>query len=48
MISYDIEYIRRQSLWLDLKIMLKTIPAVMAEVKDIQGPRPSTDLSRSN
>ncbi len=48
MIGYDIQYIRNQSVWLDLKIMLKTIPAVMVEVKDIQSPRPSTGLSRSN
>jgi len=49
MIGYDIEYVRNQSLWLDLKIMLKTIPAVMVEVKDIQtAARPSAGLSRSN
>jgi exopolysaccharide production protein ExoY len=48
MIGYDIEYVRNQSLWLDVKIMLKTIPAVVVQVKDIQGARPSTDLSRSH
>jgi lipopolysaccharide/colanic/teichoic acid biosynthesis glycosyltransferase len=48
MIGYDIQYIRMQSLWLDLKIMLKTVPAVMVEVKDIQSPRASTNLSRLN
>ena len=36
MIEWDIKYKRTKSLWLDLKIMLKTIPAVMAEVKDAQ------------
>ncbi len=28
-VELDLEYIRRQSLWLDLTIMLKTIPAVL-------------------
>src|SRR5262249_15652207 len=35
----DIQYVRERSLWLDLKIILKTIPAVMAEVRDMQRPR---------
>lgn len=30
MIHLDLEYVRRQSLWLDLKIMLLTIPAVLS------------------
>ena len=30
MVSMDIEYVRNQSLWLDIKILLLTIPAVMA------------------
>jgi lipopolysaccharide/colanic/teichoic acid biosynthesis glycosyltransferase len=28
-IALDIEYTQRQSLWLDLKILLLTIPAVL-------------------
>lgn len=36
MIDYDIQYIRKRSLWLDLNIILRTVPAVMAEVKDMQ------------
>lgn len=28
-VSYDLEYIRRQSLWEDFKIMLKTIPTML-------------------
>jgi lipopolysaccharide/colanic/teichoic acid biosynthesis glycosyltransferase len=36
MIDLDIQYVRTRSLWLDLKIILKTIPAVMVEVRDIQ------------
>ena len=39
MIDLDIQYVRERSLWLDLKIILKTIPAVMTEVRDIQRPR---------
>jgi lipopolysaccharide/colanic/teichoic acid biosynthesis glycosyltransferase len=39
MIHCDIRYARMQSLWLDLKIMLKTIPAVMGEVRDAQSPK---------
>ena len=30
MIDLDIEYIKRQTLWVDLKIMLLTVPAVMS------------------
>jgi lipopolysaccharide/colanic/teichoic acid biosynthesis glycosyltransferase len=40
MIDLDIQYVRERSLWLDLKIILKTIPAVMAEVQSMQSPRP--------
>lgn len=39
MIDLDIQYVRERSLWLDLKIILKTIPAVMAEVRDMPRPR---------
>ncbi len=28
-VSYDIEYIQKQSFWFDIKILLKTIPAVL-------------------
>jgi lipopolysaccharide/colanic/teichoic acid biosynthesis glycosyltransferase len=28
-VSYDLEYIRRQSLWEDFKIMLKTVPTML-------------------
>ncbi len=32
MINMDIHYTKNMSLWLDLKIMVKTFPAVMAQV----------------
>ncbi len=35
MIRFDLEYDRNKSLWLDLTIMLRTIPAVIAQVRDI-------------
>jgi exopolysaccharide production protein ExoY len=41
MIGLDIEYVRKQSLWLDLKIMLKTIPTVITEVIDVESRRRS-------
>ena len=34
MIRLDIEYSERKSLWLDLKIMLKTLPAVWQQYRD--------------
>ena len=33
MVNIDVQYIRMQSLWLDLKIIFKTIPALIAEVR---------------
>jgi exopolysaccharide production protein ExoY len=47
MVECDIRYVRTQSLWFDLRIMLKTIPALMVEVKDIQRPA-STKSSHSS
>jgi lipopolysaccharide/colanic/teichoic acid biosynthesis glycosyltransferase len=32
MIRSDIEYIRRRSLWLDLQILLKTVPVILAQL----------------
>jgi len=34
MIRFDIDYAQRQSLWLDLKIMLKTVPALLEQMWD--------------
>lgn len=36
MICLDIEYSRRLSLWLDLKIILKTIPALWGQYQDLR------------
>ena len=48
MIDYDIRYVRTQSLYLDLKIMLKTIPALIAEVKDMQRAGSSAGPARTD
>jgi lipopolysaccharide/colanic/teichoic acid biosynthesis glycosyltransferase len=39
MVRLDIAYIRQQSLWLDLKIALLTIPAILKQVKDFWSHR---------
>ncbi|MBI5685606.1 MAG: sugar transferase [Verrucomicrobia bacterium] len=39
MMQLDIAYVRNKSLWLDLKIILKTIPALLAQVRDAQRVR---------
>jgi exopolysaccharide production protein ExoY len=36
MIQLDIEYARRKSAWLDLKIIFKTIPALLVQVRDLR------------
>lgn len=35
MIEFDIEYVREKSLWFDLKILFKTLPAILTQVRDI-------------
>ena len=43
MVQLDIEYVRKRSLLLDLKIIFRTIPAVMGEVRDIRAsPQPAS------
>jgi exopolysaccharide production protein ExoY len=39
MIRLDIEYSERSSLWLDLKIILKTLPALCGQCADIQAEK---------
>jgi exopolysaccharide production protein ExoY len=36
MIQLDIEYTRKKSLWLDLKIIFKTVPALLVQIKDLR------------
>jgi lipopolysaccharide/colanic/teichoic acid biosynthesis glycosyltransferase len=45
MIRFDLEYDRNKSLWLDLTIMLRTIPAVITQVREIMSNR-NNDKSR--
>jgi len=47
MIDFDIQYVRMKSPWLDLKIMFKTIPVVMAEVKNSSLPLGVADTTGS-
>jgi lipopolysaccharide/colanic/teichoic acid biosynthesis glycosyltransferase len=39
MIRFDLEYDRTKSLWLDVTIMLRTIPAVITQVREILSRR---------
>jgi lipopolysaccharide/colanic/teichoic acid biosynthesis glycosyltransferase len=39
MVQLDIEYARRASLWLDLKIILKTVPALWQQYGDMRAVR---------
>jgi exopolysaccharide production protein ExoY len=38
MICLDIRYARTRTLWLDLKILLKTVPAILIQVFETRGP----------
>jgi lipopolysaccharide/colanic/teichoic acid biosynthesis glycosyltransferase len=44
MMDLDIHYAENKSLWLDLKIIFKTIPAILAQVLDLK-PRPNPGKS---
>lgn len=39
MVRLDIEYSKRLSLWLDLKILIKTLPALWGQYSDLQDAR---------
>jgi lipopolysaccharide/colanic/teichoic acid biosynthesis glycosyltransferase len=39
MMQLDIEYARTRNLWLDLKIIFKTIPALMVQMRDMRQKR---------
>jgi len=36
MIHLDIEYVRKKTLWMDLRIILMTIPALIAQVQGMR------------
>jgi len=46
MIRLDIEYARKRSLWLDLKIIFKTIPALIIQMRDMRKKKKS--ISRAS
>ncbi|HLX68627.1 MAG TPA: sugar transferase [Verrucomicrobiae bacterium] len=35
MIQLDIDYSRRKSLWFDIKIIFKTVPAILTQIRDV-------------
>ncbi len=53
MVRLDIEYSKRQSLWLDLKIILKTFPALCQQCVDLRAEKrkqagaPPADMAKS-
>ncbi len=48
MIRLDIEYSERLSLWLDLKIVLKTLPALWMQCQDTRAKRKQASPRRAN
>jgi len=42
MVQLDIDYVRGKSLWFDIEILFKTIPAVMVQIKDILARKAGT------
>jgi lipopolysaccharide/colanic/teichoic acid biosynthesis glycosyltransferase len=48
MIRLDICYAKNRSVWMDLKIMTKTVPALLRQLRDLgKGPRASAQTRRS-
>jgi len=45
MISLDVEYSKHLSLWLDLKIILKTLPALWLQCRDLRGSKQGASKS---
>ena len=39
MINLDIKYVRNKSLWLDIKIIFKTVPALVSQVRETRANR---------
>jgi lipopolysaccharide/colanic/teichoic acid biosynthesis glycosyltransferase len=47
MINLDITYVRNKSLWLDVKIILKTVPALIAQVRQTRAGRRTQLVNRA-
>ncbi len=47
MINLDVRYTREFSLWLDLKIVLLTVPALLVQLQDTRRARKSAEKSPS-
>lgn len=45
MVQFDIEYSRRLNFWLDLKIILKTLPALWSQYSDLRAARRESALA---
>jgi lipopolysaccharide/colanic/teichoic acid biosynthesis glycosyltransferase len=48
MIDLDIQYSRTKSVWLDLQIIFKTIPALIIQTRDIQGEEQTARKEKRN
>src|SRR5437879_10526947 len=47
MIKLDITYVRNKSLWLDIKIILKTVPALISQVRETRASRRTQLINRA-
>ena len=44
MMELDLEYVKKKSLWLDLKILARTIPAILEQARDVRRRRKPISL----
>ncbi len=47
MVKLDITYVRNKSLWLDVKIILKTVPALISQVRETRASRRTQLVNRT-
>jgi lipopolysaccharide/colanic/teichoic acid biosynthesis glycosyltransferase len=47
MINLDIAYVRNKSLWLDIKIILRTVPALISQVRETRASRRTQAANRA-